>query len=226
MKKYLFILTIMLCFNAANSQVLYSENFDSFNWGYLGTDPTGKIPGQGGWVTISKNTQSNSFFTIVNEPNRGKVLDITAMSHSEGLYAFKPGIDKLIDNRTPGNDVIKFEIDYFTGSKQPNANSQSWIKLVPIGEVEGDLIAPNVLYHLIAHKDLGEYAFGGSNFYGVNIFLPFNSWVKFNVYLDYPNRKIYFEIPSLNTALQVISLKTIHQQTLYKIINLRLYHCL
>src|SRR5690606_11125242 len=133
-------LVSLLVVNNANSQVLYTENFDNHSIGKLGTDFTGTIPGQWGWVTKSKYTQTNSFFTIVNEANRGKVLDITALSHREGLYVYKPGIDKLIDNRNPGNDVIKFEIDYFTGSIQANASSNSWISLIPVGEVEGVLI--------------------------------------------------------------------------------------
>ncbi len=207
MKKYLFILTIVLCFNAANSQVLYSENFDSFNWGYLGTDPTGNIPGQGGWLIKSNATQSNTFFTIVNEPNRGKVLDITAMSHAEGLYAIKTGIDQLINNRTPGNDVIKFEIDYFTGPKQPNGSySGLWIKLLPIGEVEGGLINPAILSAYTYSKVGGivQSNYGQSMPVGtdnLNEYYPFNSWLKLITYLDYSNRKIYFEIPTLNKAV-------------------------
>ncbi|WKW46844.1 T9SS type A sorting domain-containing protein [Myroides sp. JBRI-B21084] len=198
MKKYLFILTIMLCFNTAYSQVLYSENFDNFNWGYLGTDPTGKIPGQGGWLIKSNATQSNTFFTIVNEPNRGKVLDITAMSHAEGLYAIKTGIDQLISNRTPGNDVIKFEIDYFTGPKQPNPQSKSWIKLLRVGEIEGGAINPVYLCASITYKDSGIHTIGAAGMDGKNVLLPFNTWIKIITYLDYTNRKAYFEIPSLN----------------------------
>ena len=203
MKKYLFFLVSLLVVNKANSQVLYTENFDNHSIGNLGTDFTGTIPGQWGWVTKSKYTQTNSFFTIVNEANRGKVLDITALSHQEGLYAYKPGIDKLIDNRNPGNDVIKFEIDYFTGSIQANASSSSWINLIPVGEVEGGLINPPFLCRFNYNKrdgSIGSYTEFVSSTTPVqqNTFLPFNTWVKLTAYLDYPNRKVYFEIPSLN----------------------------
>ncbi len=199
MKKYLLVLITVLGFNCIYSQVLYTDNFDNHSVGNLGSDVTGKIPGQWGWVTISKYTQANGFFTIVNETNRGKVLDITALSHNEGLYAFKPGIDKLIDTRTTGNDVIKFEIDYFTGSKQSsNSNSASWIKLLPIGEVEGGLIAPDYLSAIIVSKSSGQISCGALGTNGFGFVVPFNTWVKINTYLDYPNRKIYFEIPSLN----------------------------
>src|SRR5690606_41350985 len=76
MKKCLLILTTVLCFNSTYSQILYSENFDNLSIGNLGTDVTAKTPGQGGWYTVSQYTQANSFFTIVNETGRGKVLDI------------------------------------------------------------------------------------------------------------------------------------------------------
>lgn len=203
MKKYLFFLVILLIGHTTNSQVLYTENFDNHSVGNLGTDFTGTISGQWGWVTISKYTQSNSFFTIVNETNRGKVLDITAFSHHEGLYAYKPGIDQLIDNRTTGNDVIKFEIDYFTGSIQSNASSFSWIRLIPVGEVEGGLISPPFLCRFEYNKQNGIMAcstefVSSTTPVQQNTFLPFNTWVKLIVYLDYPNRKVYFEIPSLN----------------------------
>lgn len=198
MKKQLLIIVSLLFINSVYSQVLYTEDFDNHSVGNLGTDFTGKIPGQWGWITISKYTQTNSFFTVVNEANRGKVLDITALSHNEGLYAYKPGIDQLIDNRTPGNDVIKFEIDYFIGSIQTNASSQSWIKLLPIGEVEGGLINPDYLGTMITYKDSGQITCGVPNTYGINEFVPFNTWINFIVYLDYPNRKLYCEIPSLN----------------------------
>ncbi|SFN71691.1 Por secretion system C-terminal sorting domain-containing protein [Paenimyroides ummariense] len=203
MKKHLFFLVYFSVTLTANSQVVYTENFDNHSVGTLGTDFTGTIPGQWGWVTKSKITQTNIFFTIVNEANRGKVLDITALSHSESLLAFKPGIDQVIDNRTPGNDVIKFEIDYFTGSIQANASSSSWINLIPVGEVEGGLINPPFLCRFDYNKQDGSIA-SSTEFVSSttpvqqNTFLPFNTWVKLTAYLDYPNRKVYFEIPSLN----------------------------
>jgi len=203
MKNYIFFAIWFWFINTVYSQVLYTENFDNHSVGNLGTDVTGKIPGQWGWYTASKYTQANSFFTIVNETGRGKVLDITAFSHHEGLYAYKPGIDQLIDNRTTGNDVIKFEIDYFTGSIQTNASSLSWIRLIPVGEVEGGLISPPFLCRFEYNKQDGIMAcstefVSSTTPVQQNTFLPFNTWVKLIVYLDYPNRKVYFEIPSLN----------------------------
>ena len=40
------------------------ENFDNHSVGNLGTDVTGKIPGQWGWYTASEETQTNSFLPL------------------------------------------------------------------------------------------------------------------------------------------------------------------
>src|SRR5690606_31404609 len=33
--------------------------------------------------------------------------------------------------------------------------------------------------------------------------LPFNTWITFNIYLDYHNEKVYFETPYLGTVVEV-----------------------
>src|SRR5690606_22021288 len=120
MKKCLLILTTVLFSNSIHSQVLYTENFDNLSIGNLGTAPTGITPGQRGWYTVSKYTQTNSFFAIVNETGRGKVLDMTTgVTNNEHLAAIKKISHTTIANRLPGNDVFMLEIDYYTGSNQP-----------------------------------------------------------------------------------------------------------
>ena len=64
MKKNLFIILLLLFVNYTNSQVLYTENFDNHSVGNLGTNTTGAIPGQWGWLTYSQNTQVNSFLAL------------------------------------------------------------------------------------------------------------------------------------------------------------------
>src|SRR5690606_34817255 len=202
-KKILFILPLLFA-NAIYSQVLYNETFDTFTVGTLGTDTTGGIPGQGGWFTKSYNTQSNTMFAIVNETGRGKVLDITSpLSTVERLRAFKPNLGSLIYNRTPGNNVLKFEIDYYTGSIQaPGVSGNSCGFLILYG---GDPLSGN-LYEVLAQcgvektsgviggtfKDHSKDVFydDTADYY----YLPFNNWVKLIVYLDYTNKKAYFEI--------------------------------
>src|SRR5690606_11684697 len=125
MKKCLLILTTILCFNSTYSQALYTENFDNYNIGNLGIDPSGITPGQGGWLTenfTGTTAPSNSYFSIISEPTKGNVLMLSssgATSNDVGVIAKKVNIDSLINLRTPGNNVIKFEIDYYTGTNQP-----------------------------------------------------------------------------------------------------------
>ena len=209
MKKYILFLIPLLFINTLYSQVLYEETFDNYTLGNLGTVPTGTIPGKGGWFTkaVTGSTQANSLFTIVNETNRGKVLDITAYSRYEGLYVFKPNLAQLIDIRSTGNDVIKFEIDYFTGSLSsvPYNHAEIWL----LSEVDSMdyLINPDFLFRLSFNKQYGYITSQSRG--GIDLqadptkrdYLPFNTWIKLVVYLDYSNKKAYFEIPHLNKAV-------------------------
>ena len=177
-------------------------------YGNLGTDPDGFIPGQGGWLTLCENTKSNDFFNIVNEANRGKVLDLTSnlTKNTEAFGLIKPNIDALIDTRLPGNDVIKFEIDFFTGN-QMAVPGISRIKL-NLGNTN-PITDGNYILQLFFLKQTGEIQ---GNIISINgqgtrniirdgnkgVYLPFVTWLTFVVYLDYPNDKIYIEIPYLN----------------------------
>src|SRR5690606_27014908 len=193
MKKCLLILTTVLFSNSIHSQVLYTENFDNLSIGNLGTDPSGAIPGQGGWYTVSQNTQANSFFTIVNETGRGKVLDMTTgVTDNEYLVAIKKISHTTIANRLPGNDVFMLEIDYYTGSNQPAARSSgegSYINI--LSYIDGDPLNTGLLSQFYFDKSNGDVGLGK---------LPFNTWVKIIFYLDYPNEKAYLHIPYLNDA--------------------------
>jgi len=196
MKKCLLILTTVLCFNSTYSQVLYSENFDNLSIGNLGTDPSGVTPGQGGWYTVSY-TQSNSFFTIVNETGRGKVLAMTTgVTDYEYLVAIKKISHTTIANRLPGNDVFMLEIDYYTGSNQPRGGNDVGSKINILSYIDGDpLNETHLLSHFSFDKSNGNV--GSRSGSGK---LPFNTWVKIIFYLDYPNEKAYLHIPYLNDA--------------------------
>lgn len=211
MNKYLLFITFFLFFNQLlTAQVLYTENFDNHSLGNLGTNVTGTVPGQWGWFTKSFNTQANIIFTIVNETGRGKVLDITSpLSTSEDLRAFKTNLHTTINNRMPGNNVIMFEIDYHTGSKQ-SSNLGSNHSDISIGGIGDPLASPAVAENLASllfdkttgslhgATSSGDISFGDdqNNYY----YIPFNVWVKIIIYLDYPNKKVYVHIPYLNKA--------------------------
>src|SRR5690606_17932270 len=81
--------------------------------------PNGVIPGQGGWLTVMAQNANSSHVTIAAEPNRGKVLTATSgmPPQQHNISIFKNGLNTLIDQRTPGNNVIKLEVDYYTGAQ-------------------------------------------------------------------------------------------------------------
>ena len=186
---YLVPLLLLFAIPSIKAQVLYDEDFDNYTLGNLGTDPTGTTPGQGGWYTYSKYTKANSFFTISNETGRGKVLNLSTGSvNNEFLTVSKEISYATIANRLPGNDVFMFEIDYYTGSVQPLGSvggSESQIELFSSSSTEGRRLA-----HSYFNKSTGSINNNGK--------LPFNTWIKFIFYIDYPNRKDYLHIFYLN----------------------------
>src|SRR5690606_33546335 len=114
----LLILTVLFTVQLTSAQVLLDDNFDNYTLGNLGTDITGVIPGQGGWLTKVTPTYLpilGSTTTITNEVSKGKVLTFTTQQY-ETITAEKD-LSTFIYQRTTGNNVIKFEIDYYTGSQ-------------------------------------------------------------------------------------------------------------
>ena len=99
-------------------------------------------------------------------------------------------------NRAAGNDVIMFEIDYYTGPKQTNGGGDANIRLYSIGDPTSLTNPPKSLAVTTFSKLNGVFYDVSSNNQFVN--LPFNSWVKFVIYLDYPNKKAYYHLPFLN----------------------------
>lgn len=208
MKKFIFLF-LFLCFSSLTAQVLYTENFDNYNLGNLGTDPTGVIPGKGGWLTsVSQTTPNNSYFTITNEQNKGKVLTVNTPVNTS-LRVLRNDLDSFIDQRSQGYNVFKFEIDYYTGEQYytGNGNASPYVQLTllfgqtytPLFRYKHQLISPtddiSAYYNegiLGVEKPikLGNGTGGDS--------LPVNTWVTFIVYLDYTNKKIYFETPYFN----------------------------
>lgn len=116
MKKYLYILAAFMFLNTTHSQLLYDESFEGFTLGNLGTDPSGVIPGQGGWLTHGRSSRS---FSITADPGpRSKVLTLACtdiiIRHTNLSKATKTNLNNFIDQRIPGSNVIKIDIDYFT----------------------------------------------------------------------------------------------------------------
>jgi len=211
-KNFIIIIAILFC-STINAQVLYTESFNTYTQGNVGTDFTGAIPGKGGWLTTCLGVQNNDFFKITSEASKGNVLTLNS-GNTPNIYINnfikKTGIESLIDQRTPGNDVIKFEIDYYTGSSnlKPNLVYSS----IALGfDTNYDLY--NIASHLLSFdhysgdkSTLYPRVNGNSSHFSLdynNVWtsLPYYTWIKFIVYLDYNNRKAYFETPYFNTVV-------------------------
>src|SRR5690606_7655469 len=184
--------------------------FDNLSIGNLGTDFTGTIPGQGGWLTECNSTGTgtqcqNNLFNIISEVNKGNVLTLSAGTTNPtyvGLIAKKIGLQTLINQRTPGNNVIKLEIDYYTGA-QLHGNVTYSQQIVLSYDVNNNVYSfNNRLVYFAFRSTSGRLDISSKDhtgYIGVSgSILPFNTWVTFIVYLDYNNKKAYFEVPYLN----------------------------
>ena len=196
MKKYLLVLITVLGFNCIYSQVLYTENFDNYNLGNLGTDVTGKTPGQWGWYTSSFRTQANSLFTIVNETGRGKVFEIsTGLTDREYLAAWKRNLHTFMANRSAGNDVIMFEMDFYTGPKHAvNGGGDAGLRIYSVGDPTSLTNPPEYLLNGTFDKTKGFSDIDP------NQNPHFNTWIKYVFYFDYPNKKAYIHFPFFNVV--------------------------
>ena len=220
MKMKITLLTALsfLFFNHLAAQEIYSEDFTSYTVGNIGTDTNGKAAGQGGWYTQSQHTTSghennNSLFQIQNTPAQGNFITIEVESPLFYGQAMKRDIDSTINQRSVGNDVIKFEVDFYTA--QPDNST------APVGNtISFGLSKKRSLYissdddsgfiaGFVFNMDTGELrgahddrpnSLAYETKLGYNnqpLILPFNRWVHCVVYADYINSKVVYEIPGM-----------------------------
>src|SRR5690554_5282563 len=116
MKKYIYIIYVLcLLGSGLQAQVLWSEDFDSYTTGNVGTinslsgqsnvSPNPPVPGQGGWFVIetynATGSYTNSFEAKIEpEPGRGNVLtleDIPQTTSASGPIF----VSKVIGNEKP-----------------------------------------------------------------------------------------------------------------------------
>lgn len=210
MKKIPLLLLFVLSssfLNSLNAQVLYTETFDTFTLGNLGTDVTGTTPGQGGWLTTGG---LNTNYKIITEANRGKVLSmfIDNPKNEPNVYAEKQNLSTLIDQRNPGNNVIKMEVDFYIGTlNSPSNNNGNTSSIYMFSDHPQSPSNAQILmtaYYNYKNNLLkvegfdGTYTMPAKNPYSP---LTANTWYTFIFYLDYSNKKCYFEIPGKNYAI-------------------------
>lgn len=207
MKKTTFLtFIVLLLFNSVNAQLLLNDDFDNYTLGNLGTDPTGVISGQGNWFTknYSTTTPNSSVSTITNEPFKSKVLTLTTPKDQD--ITVSKDLSIFIDYRTAGNNVIKFEIDYYTGPQYYMASSNP--PHTQISLLNNDNKQLLKYYHLLISEVAYVHGRSTNGFTDNNVVhlgngtwgdkFPIDTWISLIVYLDYNNKKIYFETPYFN----------------------------
>jgi len=190
--KLLHIATAFLLAHFATAQVLYSEDFDNLTVGDLSTDPSGNTPGQGGWNTSIYFLGSISDVRIVTEPGRGKVLLLEHPGSFSNGYDVKKDLDIDWNQRVSTNNVIKVEYDFFTGNETVNPSSDPYTEETSLFMIKFTNGANGLLYNTYRPYS-NVFRFRDLN--GPQ--LTKNNWYRMVCYIDYPNNKIHFVIPSI-----------------------------
>lgn len=146
MNKFLSTLLVVGMTTTAFSQTIWSDNFESYNTGNLGT--------QGGWARY-ENSGSAAWTQVANiDAAHGKSLKLASpASNSDGAWHFH---DTNWSTRTSGNNVFFVEFDYYTGTAGTGAGIVQ-IYDIPAGE---ELIfetgwVPDQNYIYVANADDG-----------------------------------------------------------------------
>ncbi len=197
MKKNILLITTCLITHLATAQVLLSEDFNSYPAGHLNTDYTGNTAGQGGWVTERHGSVTAM---VTPETGKGNVVSITTSNNlNEGITIQQNMgvINALWNNRTTGNNVLKYEyevygigwfntvsgISYTTTSNgaiidmRLYSSGNSYIETLQLGAIGG------------SYKRLKNYT---------STTFPHNLWLKVELYVDYDSNKFYTYLPTLN----------------------------
>ena len=176
------------------AQVLWSDDFDSYPAGTFST-------GQGGW-NVSNN---NSEMRVVSEPGRGKVLAwgwITGSINSQINRMAQIGFEALWNTRTPGNDVMKLEYDFY--AEDFSLLSGNYFKAsgqISFSRPSGSIGGSTVICNVSSAESYIEIS--GSTYPTANYRTDYDhTWIKVEFYLDYDavNDMIYIfnYIASLN----------------------------
>jgi len=241
MKRYIYII-YALCLIGSNTQaqVLWSDDFDNYTLGNLGVinnyaNPN-PISSQGNWQ-LSEVPHQNlpgplHQVTIEAETGRGKVLkiqDIPTPSSAPSIYAMNlyalkeiPDLDTLWSNRTAGNDILKYEGEFYVAfEKRFPTNLGLSIELGRIESnetIDPNIVTPVEFFYSEATKVLTVDAYTQIPIVETIPISPW-SWIKVIAYVDYTTGYVYFEIPSTNIAYKS---KAPLRSNYFKIFNLLL----
>lgn len=196
MKKKILLITTIFIVQFSIAQVLLTEDFNSYAPGHLNTDYTGTTAGQGGWVT-KRHANAIATAMVTPETGKGNVITFTTngtfSNESVGILQNIGIINALWNNRTVGNNVLKYEYEVY-GTSFFNAY--------------GSILNNNLGFMALRFASTTGYfieAFhtGSSNTQIIlknytAVTFPYNTWHKVELFIDYNTLKAYFYIPTLN----------------------------
>ncbi|WP_264561810.1 T9SS type A sorting domain-containing protein [Flavobacterium sp. N2155] len=216
MKKILLIITTLLGVYNLTAQVLYTENFNNYPVGNIGTDYNGTVSGVGGWFTKSVNVPiyntplTNNDYKIVAEANKGNVAQIGPLTKKgeANRTLFRTDLNTYWQQRTAGNNVFKCSFDLYVDDSYISSTPPSDPIRIILYSKEGGLT--RFSYEPRYHRFGAGFDFSRGNFNrgsGEAVLVspgtplqppPMGSWITVEMYIDYDNNKAYFSIPTLN----------------------------
>ncbi len=220
MKKLLLSL-FMISSSFAYSQILQSEDFNSLTVGDIGTDLTGVTPGQGGWLTFNStggtNSANSNYQIVVEGGDFGNVFQFTGSNGATGnKFMWKSGLPAVWADRTPGNNIIEVEFDYFTGPTTSSLNSfrvyiysaeASPKVLAGMGIAKNATISAlpftNVVSgfaHWTSTPGTGTYSFGLGPATTSPIVLPVDTWVRMGFSFNVTTGEVKWKGPGFDAS--------------------------
>jgi len=205
MKKTLLFLFI-LCNSTLFSQVLQSDNFNSFVVGNVGTAFSGASTGQGGYYTeaangtapTTSNNAANSNFQVVSSGNSStNGLSIVGPNGDKGSrFMWKDGLPAAWSGRTPGNDIIEVEVDVNPGTRGTsrnlfgiriyNADFSRTLAGFQVNSSTGELFL--VAYSTPGANPVGNYSYNLAAAPGVQ--LPENTWSRVGISYNFTTGEV------------------------------------
>ncbi|HLW41335.1 MAG TPA: T9SS type A sorting domain-containing protein [Flavobacterium sp.] len=242
MKKYIYIICFScLLGSGLQAQVLWSDDFDSYTTGNVGTinslsgqsnvSPNPAVAGQGEWFVIetysATGSYTNSFEARIEpEPGRGNVLTLEDIpqtaSSSFNISLFKAvgnekpegGIESLWHERDTGNDILKFEYDFYTGNLGTTPSPDQSGSGIGLSKAKNSgfnftadlahmmssryltMPSANLIRNLSFFKEIPNIE---NKVFGQ---LSDSTWVTVIMYIDYATGYLYMEVPSMNKAVR------------------------
>ncbi len=199
--KHIFILYVFLSCLKTQAQTFFTEDFNSYPTGPLNTVYDNTTPGHGGWL-VSRSPNFLLTPMITAEAGKGNVLKIATTSTTQEGLTFRQANDFLTtlwNNRTPGNNIIKFEYEFYgEGSfgfygnlmnyfvTKPSVINTAFQSTTILTRILGNYLENNSSYKILVLKNYTATTF------------PHNMWIKAEMYVDYNAKNVYFYIPTLN----------------------------